>query len=134
MNLSRYIDHTVLKPTTALADIKKVCAEAIEYDFFAVCVPPVWVRHAVDRLRGSQVKTATVIGFPLGYSVLQAKLAEVQQAIADGADELDVVISLAALKNGEPQYLEYEMGRIVKPAHDKNRLVKVIIETGLLTD
>lgn len=134
MNLSRYIDHTVLKPTTALADIKKVCAEAIEYDFFAVCVPPVWVRHAVDILKGSQVKTATVIGFPLGYSILQAKLAEVQQAIADGADELDVVISLAALKNGEPQYLEYEMGRIVKPAHYKNRLVKVIIETGLLTN
>jgi deoxyribose-phosphate aldolase len=134
MKLSQYIDHTLLKPTATISDIEKLCAEAVEYDFFAVCVPPSLVRHSVSKLAGTTVKTATVIGFPFGYAVLQSKLAETQQAIIDGADELDVVINLSALKSGDHIYLQHEMERIVKPAHYKGRLVKVIIEAGVLTN
>jgi deoxyribose-phosphate aldolase len=134
MNLSRYIDHTVLKPTTTLTDIENVSAEALEYDFFAVCVPPLWVQHAQRILAGSSVKTATVIGFPFGYSAVTAKLAEVEQAIADGADELDVVINLSALKNGDRKYLQSEIKVLLAPVRANGRLIKVIIESGVLTN
>jgi deoxyribose-phosphate aldolase len=134
MKLSQYIDHTLLKPTTTLSDIEKLCAEAVEYDFFAVCVPPLWVKNAVSILAGSPVKIATVIGFPFGYSVIPAKQAEVEQALADGADELDVVINLSALKNGDRKYLQTEMAALLGPIRKSGRLVKVIIESGVLTN
>jgi deoxyribose-phosphate aldolase len=134
MNLSHYIDHTLLKPTSTIGDIEKLCIEAIEYDFFAVCVPPWFLKKLVIILAGSPVKMATVIGFPFGYSVAAAKLQEVEQAIADGADELDVVINLAALKSGDWQYLESEMKAILEPVRKNRQLIKVIIETGMLTD
>lgn len=134
MNLSRYIDHTILKPTTTVNDIEKLCAEAIEYDFFAVCVPPLYVQQSVSILAGSSVKTATVTGFPFGYSATQAKLAEVEQAIADGADELDVVINLSALKNGDRNFLQKEMKILLEPIRANGRLIKVIIESGMLTN
>jgi deoxyribose-phosphate aldolase len=134
MNLSRYIDHTLLKPTTTLNDIEKLCAEAIEYDFFAVCVPPLWVKNVVSILAGSPVKTATVIGFPFGYSVVPAKLAEVEQAIADGAHELDIVINISALKNGDRRYLQSEIKALMVPIRKNERLVKLIIESGVLTN
>jgi deoxyribose-phosphate aldolase len=134
LNLSQYIDHTILKPTTTFNDIEKLCAEAVEYDFFAVCVPPLWVKNAVSILAGSPVKTATVIGFPFGYSVVQAKLAEVEQAIADGAHELDIVINLAALKNGDRKYLQSEIKTLLEPVRKNGRLVKLIIESGVLTN
>jgi deoxyribose-phosphate aldolase len=85
-------------------------------------------------LEGSTVKVATVIGFPFGYSVAPAKLAEVNQAVADGADELDIVINLSALKNGSWSYLESEIKLLLQPAHENKRIVKVIIESGILTD
>lgn len=133
IKLASYIDHTVLKPTTSHTDIEKICKEANEYGFAAVCVPPVWVPEAVGLVTGG-VKVATVIGFPFGYSVVKAKLAEVELAIADGADELDIVINLAALKAGRWSLLEEEMRVMAIRAHAARRLVKVIIETGLLTD
>jgi deoxyribose-phosphate aldolase len=137
MNIAQYIDHTLLKPTTTIPDLKKVCEEALQYNFYAVCIPPPLVKNAVSILNNtakSGIKTATVIGFPFGYSIARAKLAEVQQAIQDGADELDVVINLIALKNKAWQYLELEMESIVELAHTNNKLVKVIIESGVLTD
>jgi deoxyribose-phosphate aldolase len=134
MNLSRYIDHTVLKPTTTSTDIEKLCAEAIEYDFFAACVPPSFVKNSVSILAGSPQKIATVIGFPFGYSVVAAKLEEATQAIADGAHELDVVINLTALKNGDWNYLQMEMSTILEPVRKSGRLLKVIIESGVLTN
>jgi deoxyribose-phosphate aldolase len=134
MKLSQYIDHTLLKPTTTLSDIEKLCAEAVEYDFFAVCVPPLWVKNVVSILAGSAVKTATVIGFPFGYSAIAAKLAEVEQAIADGAAELDIVINLSALKNGDRKYLQTEMAALLGPVRKNGRLIKVIIESGVLTN
>lgn len=134
MKLSRYIDHTLLKPTTTLIEIEKLCAEAVEYDFFAVCVPPLWVKKAVSILAGTTVNTATVIGFPFGYAVVKAKLAEVEQAIADGAHELDIVINLSALKNGDRNYLQSEIKTLIAPIRENDRLVKLIIESGVLTN
>lgn len=133
MNLAKYIDHTILKPTTALSDVQKLCDEAVAYDFFAVCVPPWWVKNSVSMLDGQPPKIATVIGFPFGYSATTAKLAEVQQAIADGADELDIVINLAALKSSDWGYLETEMKTLLAPIRQNKKLVKVIIESGVLT-
>jgi deoxyribose-phosphate aldolase len=134
MNIAQYIDHTLLKPATSINELKKLCEEAIQYNFYAVCVPPPLVKNARSVIGSHAVKTATVIGFPFGYSVARAKLAEAQQAIQDGADELDVVINLIALRSKAWQYLELEMEQIVEAAHAQNRLVKVIIESGILTD
>ena len=130
ITLASYIDHTLLKPTTTHIEIEKICKEALEYGFAAVCVPPSFVGVA----RRAGVRTATVIGFPFGYSVTQAKLAEVRQAIADGADELDVVINLGDVKEGRWFDLEEEMRMIVDYAHNAGRLIKVIIESGVLTE
>jgi deoxyribose-phosphate aldolase len=128
--LASYIDHTILKPTTTHIEISRICKEAREYGFAAVCVPPPFVGMA----RQSGVRVATVIGFPFGYSVTSAKLAEVAQALSDGADELDVVVNLIHLKAGDWAALEAEMREIVLQIHGAGRLVKVIIESGVLTD
>jgi deoxyribose-phosphate aldolase len=133
MSIASYIDHTVLKQTTSMADIKKLCDEAMQYGFAAVCVPPPLVRNAKTMLKDSKVKTATVIGFPFGYSAAKAKLFESRQAIDDGADELDVVINLIALKNQAWTYLEAELKYIIEAVREAGRLIKVIIESGVLT-
>src|SRR5580700_363958 len=96
-SVASYIDHTLLKPVSTIAEISKLCREAVENGFAAVCIPPFLVKHAVNTLNKSPVKTATVIGFPMGYSSLGSKISEIQEAIKDGADELDVVINLIAL-------------------------------------
>src|SRR5688500_13959396 len=134
MNIAPYIDHTILKPTTTLNEVKNVCAEATEYGFAAVCVPPPFVRNAKTLLKDSAVKVATVIGFPFGYSIAKAKIFETQQAIDDGADELDMVINITALKNCQWAYLESEIQYIIEGIHKNNRLIKVIIESGILTN
>lgn len=94
MTIHPYIDHTILKPTTLIADIENLCADARQYKFAAVCVPPPFIRQARQLLEGSDVKVATVIGFPFGYSAVEAKIAEIVLAMVDGADELDMVINL----------------------------------------
>jgi deoxyribose-phosphate aldolase len=134
MHLNKYIDHTILKPTTLIAEIEKICAEAKEYNFAAVCVPPPFVKKTKQLLVGSQVKTATVIGFPFGYSAIEAKLAEILLAIADGTDELDIVINLIALKNNDWTYLANEINHIMPIIKQHKKIVKIIIETGLLTE
>lgn len=131
--VASYIDHTLLKATCRSADIGQLCREAIEFNFAAVCVPPFLAKRAADDLKGSQVKTATVIGFPMGYSSIDSKLSEIQTAILDGADELDTVINLIALKNGDWSYLEKEMLRQVELIHQEGRIVKVIVESGVLS-
>jgi len=130
ITLASYIDHTLLKPTTTHIEIEKICKESLEYGFAAVCVPPPFVAMA----RRAGVRTATVIGFPFGYSVVAAKLAEVKRAIADGADELDVVINLGWVKEGNWTDLSAEMGELMERVHGAGRLIKVIIESGTLTD
>jgi deoxyribose-phosphate aldolase len=154
INIASYIDHTILKPVTTYIEIKKICEEARTYGFAAVCVPPPLVKLAVESLRPAQasspspgpgrnagtaqgessVKVATVIGFPFGYSVLKAKLAETEQALADGAGELDVVINLVALKNGDWDTLTREMAAVTEGVHARGKIVKVIIESGILQD
>lgn len=134
MNIAAYIDHTILKPTTLLADVETICSEAIVNNMAAVCVPPMFVKQAKVLLAKTDVKVATVIGFPFGYSAVEAKLAEVLLAIVDGADELDMVINISALKNNDWQYLAREINTILPIVKSKKKALKVIIESGLLTD
>lgn len=134
MQIAHYIDHTVLKPTTLLADIEKICAEALQYQFAAVCVPPLFVKKAVSLLTGTPVKVATVIGFPFGYSAIEAKVAETILAIIDGADELDLVINISAIKNNDWVFLASELNAILSIVRKRAKIIKIIIETGLLTD
>jgi len=134
MNIASYIDHTVLKPTTTIADIEKLCAEARQYGFAAVCVPPLFVKKAVALVPGSGVKVATVIGFPFGYSAVEAKVAEIVLAIVDGADELDLVINISAIKNNDWQFLASEINTVMPLVRQKKKVIKVIIESGILTD
>lgn len=134
MNIAAYIDHTILKPITLMGDVERVCAEAIAYNFAAVCVPPLFVKKAKTLLKDSKVKIATVIGFPFGYSAIEAKLAETILAIVDGADELDMVINISAIKNNDWQYLASEINAILPIVRKQQKLIKIIIETGILSE
>jgi len=132
--LNKYIDHTILKPTCLVADIEKLCAEAKQYDFAAVCVPPNFVKLAKEKLVGSTVQVATVIGFPFGYSATEAKIAEIILAMVDGADELDVVANISAIKNGDWSAIADEINHIMPIIRSKGKVVKIIIESGVLSD
>jgi deoxyribose-phosphate aldolase len=134
MRLNQYIDHTILKPTTLLSDIEKLCNEAKQYQFAAVCVPPPFIKTVKKFLENSPVKTASVIGFPFGYNAIESKIAEILLAIIDGADELDIVINLIALKNNDWQYLANEINHILPILKQKNMIAKIIIESGILND
>ena len=134
LSINQYIDHTILKPTTLIADIEKLCNEATQYQFAAVCVPPNFIKKSKILTQGSGVKVATVIGFPFGYSAIEAKLAEVLLAIVDGADELDIVINISAIKNNDWQYLANEINHLMPIIIQNNKTVKIIIESGVLTD
>ncbi len=134
MQLNTYIDHTILKPTCLISDIEKLCVEAVQYQFAAVCVPPPFVKIAKALTVNSNVKVATVVGFPFGYSAVEAKVAETILALVDGADEIDIVHNISAVKNNDWAYLETEIGHIVSIVHNKNAVLKVIIESGVLTD
>jgi deoxyribose-phosphate aldolase len=139
--LNQYIDHTILKPTTTLAEVEKVCNEAMQYQFAAVCIPPLFVNKAKKLINDSGVKVATVIGFPFGYSAIEAKVAEIVLAMVDGADELDMVINISAIKNNDWNFIANEINTIVPivksknlPAGRQGKIIKVIIESGILTD
>lgn len=133
MNIADLIDHTILKPDTVVADVEKLCAEAKEYQFASVCVPPLYVKKAKQLLSGTGVKTATVIGFPFGYSAIEAKIAEIVLSIVDGADELDMVANISAIKNGDWEFLANEIGTILPIVRSKQCIIKVIIESGILS-
>ena len=130
--LNKYIDHTNLKPFATVADIEVLCAEAREYDFASVCVNPCNVALAKELLTGSDVKVCTVIGFPLGQNTMDVKISETIIALEEGCDEFDMVINVGRLKGGEEEYVREEIAAVVAAAEGKT--VKVIIETGLLTD
>jgi len=132
--ISKYIDHTILKPTCLVSDIQKLCAEAKQFDFAAVCVPPNFVKLAKELVVGSDIKVATVIGFPFGYSATEAKIAEIILAMVDGADELDVVANISAIKNGDWAAIADEINHIMPIIRSKGKTVKIIIESGVLTD
>ena len=132
--LSKYIDHTILKPTATNADIEQLCKEAIEHKFKAVCVPPYYVSMVSELLENTDVKVATVIGFPMGYAPIAAKVEEAKRMIADGAYELDVVVNLAAVKNERWNYVQNELDIMTTTCHLQDRKIKIIFETGLLSD
>jgi deoxyribose-phosphate aldolase len=134
MNIAAYIDHTVLKSTTTQADIVKLCTEALENNFAAVCVPPLFVKMAKQMVTNSTVKVATVIGFPFGYSAIEAKVAEIILAIIDGADELDAVINISAIKNNDWQFLANEINTLMPIIRKQQKVIKIIIESGILTN
>ena len=132
--LARYIDHTNLKAFATREDIRKLCEEAKEYGFYAVCVNPYRVKDAREFLRGSDVRIASVVGFPLGATHTEVKVQETIMAIKDGADEIDMVINIGALKDGDYETVERDIEEVVKAAHSMNAKVKVIIETCYLSD
>ena len=134
MNLAAYIDHTILKPTTTIEDAAKLCREAVEYGFAAVCIPPPFVKRVKTIVAPAHIKVATVIGFPFGYSATEAKIAETVLAIVDGADELDMVINLVALRMNDWSFLTKEVSLATELVHNKGRAIKIIIETGILTN
>lgn len=130
--LSKYIDHTVLKPDTSKDKIVQFCNEAREWDFASVCINPCNISLAKELLAGSDVKVCTVIGFPLGQNTTTVKVAETEDAYEQGCDEFDMVINIGRLKDGCYDYVKNEIAAVVAAA--KGKTVKVIIETGLLTD
>ncbi|EJL47188.1 deoxyribose-phosphate aldolase [Brevibacillus sp. CF112] len=132
MQLNKFIDHTLLKPEATQEMIDKLCAEAKEHDFMSVCVNPYWVKRSAELLAGTDVKVCTVIGFPLGANTTAAKVAETRDAIANGATEVDMVLNVGALKSGDLETVKQDVAAVKQAAGDV--LVKVILETGLLTD
>ena len=130
-DLGKYIDHTILKPEAKKSDVRKICEEALEYKFKAVCVNPLYVKFASEILKNSEVLVATVVGFPLGNNVTKVKELETQLAIEDGADEIDMVVNIPALKDKDYDLVKKDIEAVVKASKDK--IVKVIIETCLLT-
>ncbi len=131
--LARYIDHTLLKPDAVDSQFDQLCEEAIKYDFYSVCVNSSWVSYVAKKVRGSQVKVCSVVGFPLGETDSRSKAFETRNAIDNGAHEIDMVISVSALKSGNIKYVEDDI-RAVQRACRSNTVLKVILETSLLEE
>lgn len=131
--LARYIDHTLLKPEATREQVDKLCAEAVEYGFYSVCVNTTWTAYCARKLRGKGVKICTVVGFPLGAMDSRAKSFETRAAVENGADEIDMVMNVGALKSGDLKTVEEDI-RWVLRACRQNTVLKVIIENALLTD
>lgn len=134
MIIAEHIDHICLKPDTILADVENLCVEAVEYKFRTVCVPPLFVKKVKAFTVETDIRCAAVIGFPFGYSAIEAKIAEIVLAIIDGADELEMVINTGAVKNNDWQFLASEINTIMPVIRIKEKKITVILETGLMTD
>jgi len=134
MNIAKYIDHTNLKSYATKEDIIKLCEEAKKYGFYAVCVNPYRVKLAKEHLKGTDIKVASVIGFPLGATPTEVKVFEAKKALENGADELDMVINIGALKDKNYEYVKKDIEDVTKVAHEKGAIVKVIIETCYLSE
>lgn len=132
--IARVIDHTMLKPDATPAEIEQLCEEALRYRFASVCINPSYVPLAAAKLGNTQVEVCTVIGFPLGATTTTAKVCEAKQALDDGATELDMVLHIGALKAGERDRVEEDIAAVAIVSHEGGALLKVIIETALLSD
>ncbi|WP_116107996.1 deoxyribose-phosphate aldolase [Lewinella sp. IMCC34191] len=132
--LNKFIDHTFLSPLATAADIKRLCEEAIEYGFYAVCVPPYFVPKAHQALHDHAVKVATVIGYPYGYSETSIKVAEARRSLDEGADELDIVINISAVKSGDWNYVRTEIEQMATTVRLKGKVCKLILEISVMTD
>ena len=133
-DLARYIDHTLLRPDATAGDIDRLCGEAKEYGFAAVCINPTWIRRAATVLRGTPVAVASVVGFPFGASTSEVKATEARRALRDGAREIDMVLNIGALKSGMRETVREDIARVSDACHEAGALNKVIIEAALLTD
>ncbi|MDN6279844.1 MAG: deoxyribose-phosphate aldolase [Psychroflexus sp.] len=131
MDINKYIDHTLLKPVASLAQIKKICQEAAQYEFASVCINPCFVKYAAEQLKDSPVKVCTVIGFPLGNTTTQAKVEEAKQALKDGADEFDMVLNQSWIKSGEIEAAQADIAAVKSAIGD--HILKVILEICNLT-
>lgn len=134
MKLSKYIDHTLLKPESTEEQVNQIIKEAKDNDFASVMINPYWVKHTHEQLKDTDVHTATVIGFPLGANTTDIKVAEAKKAMEDGADELDMVLNIGELKGNNLDAVESDIVAVVEAGHAQNKIVKVIIETSLLND
>jgi len=133
IKLADCIEHTLLKPDTTTEQIKELCQEAIQHNFVAVCVPPFFVRIAASELEKHPTKIVTVVGFPMGYNAIPAKVEETKRAIDEGADEVDMVVNIAAVKDANWNHVRNDIDSVSTAAHLKGKAVKVILETGLLS-
>jgi deoxyribose-phosphate aldolase len=133
-DLARFIDHTLLRPDATADDIDTLCDEARTYGFAAVCVNPTWVRRCAQRLRGSGVRVASVVGFPFGAGTTEVKAMETRRAIRDGAREIDMVINIGALRSGDHELVRRDIEKVADACREAGALTKVIIETAYLTD
>ena len=133
-DIASYIDHTLLKPEASEAEILKVCAEAAEYGFKSVCVNPVWVKTVKNALRGTSILTCSVVAFPFGATPSDVKAFEARGAVLDGADEVDMVIDIAAARAGDKGALVDDITAVAEVVHAEDSILKVIIETALLSD
>ncbi len=132
--IARTIDHTLLKPEATRDQIERLCAEAREHGFATVCVNPTWVPLCAEKLRGSETRVCTVVGFPLGATFPEVKAFEAARTVAEGACEVDMVLNLGALKSGDFRLCERDVAAVVEASHRGGAIVKVIIEAALLTD
>jgi deoxyribose-phosphate aldolase len=132
--VARLIDHTLLRPDATANDVRQVCAEAREYGFASVCVNPYWVPLVAAQLAGSEVKVCTVVGFPLGASTTRNKVAETEEAVRAGAQEIDMVLNIGELRGGNHEAVREDIHAVVAAAHQGGAIVKVILETALLND
>ena len=133
MDIVKMIDHTILKPEASLAQIEKLCNEGKEYGFCSICVNPIWVRYCVNTLKESDVRVCSVSGFPLGANKKEVKVKEAEMCCEDGADEVDMVMNIGALKSGDLKSVEEEI-KGIRDVLGKDKILKVIIETCVLTD
>ena len=132
MDYNRLIDHTLLAPDATREQIKRICDEAKQYHFASVCVNPGWIKYCKEQLKGSEVNVCTVIGFPLGATLMASKISEAKESLFEGADELDMVINIGRLKDHDDNYVKTEIQELKRVC--QNHILKVIIETCLLTD
>ena len=133
-SIARLIDHTILKPEATRDEVRQVCAEARKYEFASVCVNAFWIPLVASELAGTSVRTCTVVGFPLGATSTDAKVAETSFAMREGASEVDMVLNIGALRGGEMSTVENDIRAVAEAAHSGGAILKVIIETALLDD
>jgi deoxyribose-phosphate aldolase len=130
--IAKTIEHTLLRNDTTANDIRNLCDEALHHDFLGVCIPPYFVKEAVRRVKEA-IKVVTVVGFPMGYSTVPAKVEEIKKALDEGADEVDAVVNIAAVKSNDKQYLHNEISSMMRAVAMRGKKLKLIVEYGVLS-
>ncbi|MDZ7877951.1 MAG: deoxyribose-phosphate aldolase [Saprospiraceae bacterium] len=132
MDIRKTIEHTILRPDCTTDAVHQLCEDALQHTFYGVCMPPYFVRDAV-RFINERAKVITVVGFPMGYSTIPSKVEEIKKALDEGADEVDAVVSIAAIKSGNWNYVKNELDSMMRSVSLKGKILKLIVETALLT-